>query len=231
MSYLYERSSSTNVFNNNTYNDMKEARNTFYKKQKERALDFMNKNVITPYSKSLADKKYDNHSSPPVANNFVTTSSFENQFNLYKFNNTDQPIAKNDNNNSISSEHSEKWSNFNINDTDMTYGVVTKEDFTFENMIPNTKRRDKIIDDQNSFSSRSLGLFTGVGLKPNKKEVEPFFQPQDYYNMPKVDETNNEVRDRYITSIGIKQNGARPFEPNQINPGERELQKKKYFSQ
>jgi hypothetical protein len=231
MNYLSERSFSNNVFNNDTYDNMKEAKNVFYEKQKNRALDFMNKNVITPYSRTLLDKKYDDNISAPVSNNFAPTNSFENQFNLYKFDNKEKPIAKNENNRTsiLDPVEDSKWSNFDSNDTDMTYGVVNKENFTFENMIPNTKRRDKIIDDQNSYSSRSLGLFTGVGIKPHKKEVEPFFQPKEYYNMPKVDETSNEVRDRYITSVGIKQNDAKPFESNQVNPGESELQKRNIF--
>ena len=231
MSNLYEREKSNNIYSSDLTDTIQSAKSSFYQKQKQRALNFMNSNVATPYSRSISNVKFNNEINGPVTNTFVPEKSFEKQFNLYKFDNNNKTLANNEskNNDIIDPLNDNKWSNFNSKDTDMTYGVVNKEDFTFENMYPNTKKRDRIIDNQNSYGSRSLGLYTGVGIKGKKKEVEPFFDPSESKKMGPVDQTSNQVRDRYVTSVGIKQNDTKIIESEQINPGDTNLQQHGIF--
>jgi hypothetical protein len=226
MSNLYERGNFSNIYSADFSDHIQTAKSSFYQKQKQRAMNFMNSNVVTPYSRSLLNVKFGNETMGPVTNKFTPENSFEKQFNLYKFDNTDKPLANNEskNGNIVNPLNDEKWSHFDSNDTDMTYGVVDKENFTFNNMYPNTKQREKVINDQNSYGARSLGIFTGVGIKGKKKEVEAFFDPSESKNMGPVDYASGQVRDRFITSVGIKQNDSKLFESEQITPGDKNLQ-------
>ena len=227
----YEKNVFSNIYDAGYTDQIKLNKNSFYEKQKKRAIDFVNQNVATPYSRSIVNSKCDTSTMGPVTNNFAPEKGFEAQFDLYKFNNKDIPLATNENNrNDIIDPNTDgKWSN--VNNTDMTYGVVDKENFIFENMVPFTSRRDKIIDDHNPYISRTLGIFTGVRNQPldNKKEVEAFFSPENSKRLPSIDAVNSDIRDRYVTSVGIKQNNTKPFESVQISSGEKELQKNGLF--
>ena len=222
MSNLFEQSSRSNLYDSNYTDHLQDAKNKFYKEQKENALMMNNTNIATLYSRQFNDNKFSNESIGPITNNFKNhPTSFESQFNLYKFDKKkDKPNAINEGrqNEQINPYSDNKWSNVN-DTTDMTYGVVSNEDFVFENMVPFTKSRDRIIDDNNPYISRSLSIFTGVGLKENKKEIEPFFSPLESKIEGPIDSTNELIRDRYNTAVGIKKQSERLFEPEQVGPG------------
>ena len=65
-----------------------------------------------------------------------------------------------------------------------------------------------------------LSRYTGVNLKPRKQEIETFFDPIDTKEEERlVNFDSNDVRDRYISSVGHNRSGERPFEPEQVGPG------------
>ena len=262
MSYLYNETLGSTIYDNNYTGHVNELKNKYYKEQKINALNPVQHNIITPYSRTLfntqvmgpAEINMQKHAS----NGFKDQSElekfdmgsnskslkyesvgFDMQFDLAKFDNRDGPKSFNEYNttdisakgsatngrtntrNNVNPLTDSQWSNFKSDSTDMTYGVVDKKDFLFESMVPFTSRRETIIENQdNSNSSLYLSNFTGVGLKPKKHEVEAFFQPKDskketlFVNM-----TSDEIRDRYMSSNSIRQNGQRPFEPEQVGPG------------
>jgi hypothetical protein len=111
-----------------------------------------------------------------------------------------------------------KWTVFdNNNMQDMTYGIVDKEHFDFDNKIPNSKQRDKILDQPNPNTIPILQNFTGVGLKPPKREVENMFKPEEYKNNPI--KNFSEYADRYALALSQFKTKERPFEQQQIGPG------------
>lgn len=101
----------------------------------------------------------------------------------------------------------------------LNYGVVTKENFTHNNMTPNTSKRDYTIDSDRS--SRKLEAFTGVSdFWVPKQEKYHLFEPMKnltYVNgMPVM---TDYLDDRYLASS--KNNmGNLPFENNmKVRPG------------
>jgi len=156
--------------------------------------------------------------------------SYTTQFDPLTFDNDDEPVTKNesyktDRNKMLNIERSltfnQNYSPFD-QETDMTYGIVDKEHFTHNNMQPFTSQRDKILDDINNNKNEVLiDRYTGSSRYYfQKKEIEPFFEPEITKNTSFVNgapNVTNEQRNRYIPSL-TKQN-ERPFEPVQVTPG------------
>ena len=221
-----------NIYECNYSNDIQSAKDSYYKKQKDRTIDPTNKNIIAPYARNLINSvsinngvKYNDDIMGPVVDNkdlkYQTNETFDQQFELATFVNKKsgarQPVPNNELSNSVKNNG---FSNFDVGANDMTYGIVSKEDFTFTNMVPFTKARDKIINDENSFVSRSLATFTGVGLKDHKREVETFFTPEErQIGGPKVIYGDDDVRERIKDYSSYKLNGTKPFEPEKVGPG------------
>jgi len=156
--------------------------------------------------------------------------TYTSQFDPLTFDNNDQPVSinesyKTDRSKMLNIERSlafnNKFSPFD-QETDMTYGVIDKEHFTHNNMQPFTSQRDKILDDINNNKNEVLiDRYTGSSRYYfQKKEIEPFFEPQinkDTSFVNGVPNVTDQQRTRYIPSL-IKQN-ERPFEPIQVTPG------------
>ena len=106
----------------------------------------------------------------------------------------------------------------NISNSDMNYNIVPRENFTHNNMVPSTSRRDTYANDR---SQRKLENFTGnFNNYTAKKEKVPLFEPLadlSYVNgMPAV---TGQLQNRYLPSN--KNNfGNLPFQNNvKVRPG------------
>jgi len=221
MSYLYNETLGSTIYDTNYTNSINDLKNRYYNEQKKKVINPSQFNIIAPYSRTL----FSDQVMGPVTNDIkYETDSFDKQFELAKFDNRDNPKSFNQNINNdkknINPLTDGQWTDFNTDNTDMTYGVVDKKDFLFETMVPFTKNRETIIsNNDNSNSSLYLSNFTGVGLKPKKHEVEAFFQPEDSKKDGFLNMDSDDMRTRYISSNSIRQNGTRPFEPQQVGPG------------
>ena len=106
-----------------------------------------------------------------------------------------------------------------------TYNVVSKDDFTHNNMVPSTARRDNFQDYGGDRSLQKLEQFTGVPnetslLNHNKKERLPLFEPQQNLSWTTGMPTQtNFMQSRYVPSN--KNNfGNLPFQNNlRVVPG------------
>ncbi len=160
------------------------------------------------------------------AQNLSQTPEFYQQFDSLKFDNVGGPSCINESNSKRSGydynlqrniDFKNGYSNFQ--DKDMHYGVVSMDNFTHNNMVPFTKRRDI----QSNYKNASLKYQKHTGNNPHwkhKKETEAFFEPfrdLTYTNgMPVVTE---ELTNRYIASS--KNNfGNLPFQSGvKVLPG------------
>jgi len=242
--YAYDTNISSNIYNCNYTNDITNAKNNYYNNQKKNTLDPKNGNIITKYTRDILSYTPINHNTKyeHTSNNFwkdlvnrntiglvdkmdpsnITSipigpevvdkvkvddsNSFEKQFELCTFTSDQKPQC-------ITVD---KRAPISLT----TYNRVSDEDFVFENMVPHTKSRDKIINDYNSTHALTLATFTGQKLKPTKTEVEYMFSQDEYKDMNKKLVFNtDDVRNRYNDSVGLKQNNIRPFEPEQVGPG------------
>uniref|UniRef100_A0A6C0EAK0 DUF5899 domain-containing protein n=1 Tax=viral metagenome TaxID=1070528 RepID=A0A6C0EAK0_9ZZZZ len=162
-------------------------------------------------------------------------NNYLSQFDDLKFDNTSQPSsynAVNGSTNTTSRIERERelaldggYSNFGET-SDMTYGVVGREHFTHNNMIPNFKGRsygsNPLAEKQTSkISQRKMELFTGSLNDPSyrtKTENKPLFGPlkgvTNIFGMPS---TTNFMDDRYNPSQ-YKQNEL-PFRQIKVSPG------------
>ena len=229
MSYLYNETLGSTIYDTNYTNQINNIKNKYYNEQKKNVVDPTHFNIVAPYARTM----FNDQVMGPVSNEIKTDSvGFDKQFELAKFDNRNGPKSANQHVNndktsrglsatkSINPLTDGQWTQFSEEDTDMTYGVVDKKDFLFETMVPFTARRELIYDNDKSNSSLYLSNFTGVGLKPKKHEIEAFFKPEDSKKETHfVNMNSDEMRDRYMSSNSIKQNGQRPFEPEQVGPG------------
>jgi len=145
------------------------------------------------------------------------------QFDELTFDNQYEPSAINDIHkgaNQILSRNLDFQNNFSqFQQSDMHYGVVDKYNFTHNNMIPSSARRDVA----NNFdrSDRKLETFTGISDTYTKKvEKVPLFEPMNdltwVQGMPNF---TGELQNRYLTSTK-NNNGDLPFENKvRILPG------------
>ena len=144
------------------------------------------------------------------------------QFDDLIIDNISQPVGVNDSHMTTSGvntclqrnlDFANGYSNFQ--QSDMHYDVVSRDNFTHNNMVPNTSRRD--FDPNVDRTQRKLETFTGVfDNYTAKKEKVPLFEPMadlTWVNgMPAV---ASKLQNRYLPSN--KNNyGNLPFE-NQLN--------------
>ena len=232
MSNIYNSTLGSTIYDNNYTNHVNDLKDKYYKEQKSKAINPIQNNIITPYSRTLFSEQI---MGPVVQDIKYDVDRFDSQFELAKFDKRDVPKSYNEeiandrsNRNSYGSSKNNinpltdsQWTEFKSDSTDMTYGVVDKKDFLFETMVPFTARRETIISNlDNSNSSLYLSNFTGVGLKPKKHEVEAFFEPKDSKKETLfINYNSDDMRARYMSANSIKQNGQRPFEPEQVGPG------------
>ena len=103
--------------------------------------------------------------------------------------------------------------------TDMHYGVVTKENFVHNNMYPSTARRETMIN-LNSNNRKYENLSGNNNLWQHKSELETFFAPvKDMTNVNGMKAVSGELTSRYIPSLK-NNNGNLPFQTDvQVRPG------------
>ena len=152
-------------------------------------------------------------------------SDFINQFEEQRFDTVSEPVSMNDSHITISGVNSSLqrdldfkngYSLFQSNNTH--YDIVNKNQFTHNNMIPNTSRRDF---DVNTNDQRKLETFTGVHkYYTQKKEKVPLFEPMTdltwVNGMPSI---TDKMQNRYLPS-NKNNNGDLPFQNKlKIKPG------------
>jgi hypothetical protein len=117
----------------------------------------------------------------------------------------------------------EGYSNFG--DTkDLTYGIVSEDNFIHNNMVPQFKSATYGSDvlfnkNRNSISQRKMETFTGLlPGKIEKTEQKPLFSPllgiTNIYGMPSI---TNLIEDRYAP--GRERKNELPFKQERITPG------------
>ena len=147
------------------------------------------------------------------------------QFDELTFDNISEPVSVNEAHITISGTNSSLQRNLNLFngysnvEDDLNYRVVTKENFTHNNMTPNTSKRDYAIND--SRTTRKLEAFTGVNEHyVPKQEKYNLFEPMK--NLTYVDGMpvfTDYLDDRYLPS-NKNNNGNLPFETNiKVKPG------------
>jgi hypothetical protein len=166
-------------------------------------------------------KKNKELSKEPWKNKMITpfvhpdkVDSYMNQFNELRYD-MNEPKAKNDS--MFLHREMELNNDFsNFENTSMNYGLMKSNEFTHNNMTPNTTQRDIAVMNNGALSKR-LEQFTGINLdrKP-KKEVENFSVPvkdlswASTNGMPVM---TSILESRYIPSFK-NNNGNLPFEHN-----------------
>ncbi len=150
------------------------------------------------------------------ANQNFNKPEYLNQFDQLTFDNTSEPSAINDIHKGASKilernlDFQKDFSQFQ--ESDMHYGVVDKYNFTHNNMIPSTSKRD-FSNNTNSRHDRKLETFTGISDTYTKKtEKVPLFKPMSDLTwtngMPAI---ASKLQNRYLPSN--KNNmGDLPFE-------------------
>ena len=188
----------------------------YNKEQYNKECNKNNKELKNNYDSNI-EKAMDNIESQN-AFNLKNKPEFFQQFDSLTFDNISKPTAENQSyftNSGLNSflqrdlDFRNGYSEFQ--NSDMHYGVVTKEHFMHNNMIPNTSKRDTFQNTNSNY--RKYEKLSGNDQYWNhKKEVEAFFEPvnnlSNPFGMPVV---AGNLTDRYITSF--KNNyGNLPFQ-------------------
>lgn len=150
---------------------------------------------------------------------------FFSQFDELRFDTVNEPVAASDSHITITGVNKTLQRGLDLVNgysgiqDDLNYGIVSKENFTHNNMAPHTRRRDYSTD--NDRSSRKLESFSGVSdYYVPKQEKYNLFEPMKnltYVNgMPVF---TDYLDDRYLAS-SKNNNGNLPFENNiLVRPG------------
>ncbi len=166
------------------------------------------------------------------------TNSYLSQFNDLSFDNAGKPVSSNNihdvigDNGVIRMENERRlaldggYSSFDAQDNDMTYGIVSKENFTHTNMQPHFRSSDGGFNPLNEKkyaeqTQRKLDLFTGsannLDYRP-KSERKPLFDPviglTSMYGTPVLTDF---MDSRYIPSM--ERRNEKPFQEVRITPG------------
>jgi len=178
-------------------------------------------NVISPYyqpyENTITNKDNELIMGPiPTTNlNQQLTNQLEDQYNLQTITDISEPhsIGETFLNNNL-----KDFTPFDTSSNNMTYSIVSDNDFKHNNMQHFTAQRDVETNESNNFEYK-MDIFSGASKNWNPKQPAPqFFDPQENiknpYDTGKIAELE---RDRLIQSK-IKQN-QRPFEPEQVAPG------------
>ena len=106
-------------------------------------------------------------------------SNFYNQFDTLMYTHSDEEPSCHNSGNSFNLtrdlDFQNNYSRFAMKN--MHYGVTNREDFTHNNMLPNTSRRDFEVND-GVYQDRKLQIHSGIDKNYHiKKEVETMFEP------------------------------------------------------
>ena len=153
-------------------------------------------------------------------------SEFLNQFDDLKFNNISEPVSIMETNITDKGKNfflerdidfQRGYSQFELNNTH--YDIFHPDEFTHNNMIPNTNKKDTYIN--YSIPQRTLETFTGVSdTYVKKKEKKPLFDPlSDLTWVNGMPSFSGILKTRYLPS-NKNNNGNLPFDANiRIKPG------------
>jgi hypothetical protein len=162
------------------------------------------------------------------------SGSFLDQFQQLTFDQKGSPLSSNNSRGANQAEIERKlaldggWSSFKPNTTDMTYGVVSREDFTHTNMQPSFRSRSNGFDPiherkQAEVTQRKLELFTGsadnLDYRPKterKKLFDPVIGLTNLYGTPVMTDF---LDSRYSGSLGMERRNEKPFQEVRITPG------------
>jgi hypothetical protein len=153
-------------------------------------------------------------------------NEFLGQFDLQKVEKNSKPVAKNAigkvNVNSLERDMQIKSGYSNFNSSDMTYGIVDKDNFTHNNMQPFTKGKGIEHNDFNPNNRNYMvELFTGSSNNHvSKKETPRFFLPEKDVTFGATRGMPNQsefLQSRFVVSDGRQ--GEKPFEPVKVTPG------------
>ena len=192
-------------------------------------------NNITPMKENIKPKK--NHYNSNIHNDMnnleykqvsqnFSKPEFLNQFDELTFDSISNPVSVNDAETTITGLNSSLQRNLDFQrgysefqQNDMHYDVVSKDEFTHNNMTLATARRDFSVRPERA--QRSLELFTGIcdDYVPKKEKI-PLFQPQsDLTWVNGIPSITGMVANRFLASN--KNNmGNLPFQNNvRVVPG------------
>ena len=192
-------------YGNNNSNIIKEQTNNIYNTNIEKHMNTIEKNQANTlknqpdYFQQFDSLTFDNLSLPTGENQaYMNKSGFNNflQRNL---------------------DFQNGYSEFQ--NTDMHYGVVTKENFVHNNMYPNTSRRETMIN-LDSNNRKYQNLSGNDNLWKHKNELETFFTPvKNMSNVNGMHAVSGELTSRYIPSLK-NNNGNLPFQTDiKVQPG------------
>jgi len=198
------------------------------KKNKKNKEKFSSKDLDSKYGSDLDNKMIQIEKTQ--ASNLVNSikenkPEFFKQFDELTFDNMSDPVSITDSHITVSGIDPSLQKTLNLFngysnvEDDLNYRVVAKENFTHNNMTPNTTKRDYNIDD--SRATRKLEAFTGVNdFFVPKQEKYNLFEPMKnltYVNgMPVF---TDYLDDRYLPS-NKNNNGNLPFVNGiKIRPG------------
>jgi hypothetical protein len=161
-----------------------------------------------------------------IANQKTNEPDFYKQFDSLSFNNLSKPTSENESYMTRSGfnkflqrdlDFQNGYSEFQ--NTDMHYGITTKENFVHNNMFPNSSRRDNFIN-VNSNSRKYENLSGNSSLWKHKQELDPFFDPvKDMSNVYGLPAVSGELTSRYNASLR-NNNGNLPFKSEvKVTPG------------
>jgi len=197
------------------------------------ALSFLGNNKTKiktePQNKNnLYDTNMDNNMNIIETNQALTLKQpeFYQQFDSLTFNNLSKPTGENESymtrsgfNQFLQRDIDFKNGYSDFQNTDMHYGVVTKEGFVHNNMVPHTSRRDTFVN-LSSNNRKYENLSGNNAIWNHKKEVETFFDPvKDMSNVNGMPVVSGSLSNRYITSFR-NNNGNLPFQSDlKVLPG------------
>jgi len=156
----------------------------------------------------------------------IKQPNFFDQFDSLTFDNLSKPTAENEAytthsgfNKFLQRDLDFKNGYSEFQNTDMHYGVVTKENFVHNNMQPNTSRRETMLN-LNSNNRKYENLSGNSSVWKHKNELETFFTPvKDMANVNGLPVVAGGLENRYIASFK-NNNGNLPFQTDiKVLPG------------
>jgi len=153
----------------------------------------------------------------------MNDNTFLNQFDTLKFDNNSEPVSIIESNKGKNIflerdlDFQRGYSQFELNNTH--YDIFSPEDFTHNNMTPNTNRRDTYTN--YTIPQRTLELFTGVSdTYVSKQEKVPLFDPlADLTWVNGMPSVSGVLKNRYLPS-NKNNNGNLPFDSKvRVKPG------------
>jgi len=156
----------------------------------------------------------------------IKQPDFFNQFDSLTFDNLSKPTSENQAyttrsgfNKFLQRDLDFKNGYSEFQNTDMHYGVVTKENFVHNNMYPSTSRRETMVN-LDSNNRKYENLSGNRSTWQHKNELETFFSPvKDMTNVHGLPVVAGGLENRYIASFR-NNNGNLPFQTDvKVRPG------------